>query len=444
MQAGLDAQVLWNGHVAATLPALDTGFVSLALPALHAGHHSIFVKLLCSDASCPHPVNGSVFFSATAAPASPAQGDARAPETRASDAVDAEIAAEIAVFECTDDDLAAFLPHNPRRATPEKSAAPVASTGGPAACAGRQHGRTCSHGRPTKDKMCRALAALHGHLLRDVQQRPRDAQAWAALGRFFMSRRRVPAAVSLYRAALRRSRDGDSGSGPEKGADWDLWRVDTCSHLHQALHMAASLRAVGHPAHTPEGPSAPPGPAHALTPQAFEHALLSHLRLYFPSDTVGPGDAQRQQELDAQRQQELHAHAASLQDGHSNRDHGGEGLVEGGSVGGTAASGPRLGDWLQEEDGSETAVSEEEVVFGVVSGRSMYETRARAGRLVVAVLCCARCRRMLASAVVGVCSRRVQWACFFRVLSACAAPQSCVSWRHCCICSQLPFCCSAS
>jgi hypothetical protein len=361
----VEAQVLWNGHVAAKLPALDTGIVSLELPALHAGHHSIFVQLLCTDASCPHPVNGSVFFSASAAPSPLPQGAAPAPEMHASEVVDAEIAA----FECSEDDLAAFLPRHRRRA---------------------------ARAKPAEGEMCRALAELHSLLVRDVQQRPADAQALAALGRFFMARRRVPSAVRLYRAALRRSKEAGSGSGPRPGAgagaDSDLWRVDTCSHLHQALHIAVSLRALrdaaahakawpppARPAHAPaaqeEEEEMVEQPAHAPAAQHYEHALLMHLRRFIPPDAAGHehsvgasgnGDRSPREAREARRQ-------------------GGMAVVEGERAGRGSAEprevsmpGGERGGRMQEEGGGGGAVSEEEVVFGVVSGRGMYETRARA------------------------------------------------------------------
>lgn len=117
VRRGLGGKIIWNGAEVATLPSLDSDSVHLQLPSLHSGHHSIFAQLMCDD-SCPHPVNGSVFFAATAAPATPVP---RTNDSANHPAVLTDADAALLLDEdslhvaCTAADVNAFLPAARRR-----------------------------------------------------------------------------------------------------------------------------------------------------------------------------------------------------------------------------------------------------------------------------------------------------------------------------------------
>lgn len=200
-------KVFWNGEEATGLSAIDNDLVAIQLPPLHKGHHSIFAQLVC-DALCPHPVNGSVFFVASAAPAGSAAPPSAPSAARpaAGESFTDEALDRVRDLTCTRADLDAFLPGHfsiADRRPPSESAQP----GGIAERdksmeAGEETGRPV-RALPSETEMCATLAALHAELWQAVEQRPHDHKAWGALARWLVSRGRLRAAVGLYRTALR-------------------------------------------------------------------------------------------------------------------------------------------------------------------------------------------------------------------------------------------------
>jgi hypothetical protein len=200
-------KVFWNGEEATHLPSIDDDLVAIQLPPLHKGHHSIFVQLVC-DASCPHPVNGSVFFEASAAAAGSAAPPSAPSAARpaAGGLFTDEALERVRDLTCTQADLDAFLPghfSSADRRPPSESALPGGSAGGSNSMeAGEQMGRP-RRAFPSETELCAALAALHAELWQAVEQRPHDHKAWGGLARWLVSRGRVRSAVGLYRTALR-------------------------------------------------------------------------------------------------------------------------------------------------------------------------------------------------------------------------------------------------
>jgi hypothetical protein len=220
---------MWNGDEAATLVILDADFISLELPPLFQGHHSIFAYLAC-DVSCPHPVNGSVFFSAFALPpAAPTQSSASSTQpTLFSDARARRILnEEERHVPCSAADVLPFL--SPYMSTVNKN--DTSSLNNNDTAGGGGSGTRYSHmlpvrGRHGKEEMeeleqgkykvlskfasrgrvlkvVDAVASLHIQLRQAVEQRPHDPNAWAALARLLMSLGRIANAAHLYRVALR-------------------------------------------------------------------------------------------------------------------------------------------------------------------------------------------------------------------------------------------------
>ena len=146
---GLEAKVVWNGVEAASLPILpivNEGSTSIILPSVHQGHHSVFAHVLC-DESCGQPVNGSVFFSGSAAVSEESHFPAQDAGSRAL------LDEDVRSAECTSNDQIAFA---------------CPSLSGGASAMDLHQRQKCKH--PPLSELCNAVTALHSKLVADVDQ----------------------------------------------------------------------------------------------------------------------------------------------------------------------------------------------------------------------------------------------------------------------------------
>lgn len=190
-------KVYWNGAEAATLSSIDDGLIAIQLPSVHQGHHSVFVQLQCSEA-CPHPVNGSVFFAASASPQE-ADTASKSSEARpvAGQGTFFEALGKVRNLSCTSADVQAFLPSHFNTIAFQRESAWAHKY---PAEQGKHRRRKAA---PSKTEVCAALAALHEELWQAVIQSPLDPDAWMNLARWLVSRGRLHAAIEGYRGALR-------------------------------------------------------------------------------------------------------------------------------------------------------------------------------------------------------------------------------------------------
>lgn len=194
-------KVYWNGAEAATLSSMDDDLIAIQLPSVHKGHHSVFVQLECSKA-CPHPVNGSVFFAASAS-FQKAASASKSSEARpvAAKGTFSEALGQVRNLSCTPADVQAFLPSHFNTIAFELAGQRERAWAHKYPAEQGKHRRRKA--APSKTEVCAALAALHEELWQAVIQRPLDPDAWMNLARWLVSRGRLHAAIQGYRSALR-------------------------------------------------------------------------------------------------------------------------------------------------------------------------------------------------------------------------------------------------
>ena len=202
---GMTGKVYWNGAEAATLSSMDYGLIAIQMPSLHKGHHSIFAQLVCNGA-CPYPVNGSVFFAASASPPGAAATRSISSDVLpdAGQTASVEALGRLRHLSCTQADVQTFLPARFHSSRSSLGLAGQRKQGGGAHTHSAEMERhTKRKAYPSDKELCSALATLHKELWQAVEEHHRDPSSWVNLARWLVSRGRVHEAIGIYQSALR-------------------------------------------------------------------------------------------------------------------------------------------------------------------------------------------------------------------------------------------------